>query len=53
MPPVEVILFQEGHGCVPLRDWLDDLPRKAQAKCVAATRRLGLLGHHTFRKESD
>lgn len=44
MPHVEIVLFREDNGSVPLRDWLDSLPRKAQAKCVAAIRRLELSG---------
>jgi len=53
MPPVEVILFREDDGSIPLRDWLDHLPRKAQAKCVAAIKRIELLGHELRRPEAD
>ncbi len=53
MPRVELVLFQEDDGSIPVRDWLDELPRKAQAKCVAAMTRLELLGHELRRPEVD
>jgi phage-related protein len=53
MPKTEVVLFRNDDGAVPLVDWLDSLPEKAQAKCVGALRRLELLGHELRRPEAD
>jgi len=46
-------IFREDDGSVPLVDWLDDLPGKPRAKCVAALQRLALLGHELRRPEAD
>lgn len=53
MPQVEVILFKELDDAVPLLDWLDSLPTKVRAKCVASIRRLESLGHELRRPEAD
>lgn len=53
MPAVEVVLIKEADGTVPLIDWLDRLPMKARAKCVAALTRLESLGHELRRPEAD
>jgi phage-related protein len=43
MPQTNVIPFLEDDGSIPLRDWLDELPRKARERCLA---RLDLLEEH-------
>ena len=53
MPRVEVVLFQEADDSVPVIDWLESIPEKARAKCVAALRRLELLGYELRRPEAD
>jgi len=53
MPQIEVVLFQEDDKTVPLLEWLNRLPKKARAKCVAALHRLELLGHELRRPEAD
>ena len=53
MPKTDVLLFRGEDESVPLADWLDTLPKKAQAKCVGALRRLELLGHELRRPEAD
>ena len=53
MPKTDVVLFREDEESVPLVEWLDTLPKKAQAKCVGALRRLELLGHELRRPEAD
>ncbi len=53
MPPVEVVLFREDQDTVPLRDWLDSIPRKAQAKCLVKLGRLEAAGHELRRPEAD
>jgi phage-related protein len=50
----EVIFFQEATGKTPpLVEWLDDLPPKAQLKCLARLKRLEDLGHELRRPEAD
>lgn len=53
MPKTEVLLYQEEDGSVPLRDWLDELEPKAQAKCIACLHRLEAMGHELRRPETD
>ena len=53
MPKTVVLLYREEDGSVPLRDWLDELEPKAQAKCVACLRRLEDMGHELRRPEAD
>ncbi len=35
MPRVMVVFFKDDDGSVPLRAWLDVIPRKAHAECLA------------------
>ena len=53
MPRTRVIFFKDKNGSVPILDWLDGLPRKAQAKCIARIQRLRDLGHELRRPEAD
>ena len=53
MPPVEVILYREINGSVPLREWLDGLPPKVRDKCLAALERLEELGNELRRPVAD
>lgn len=53
MPRAEVILFREDDESVPLVEWLKSVPKKPQAKCVAALTRLEELGHELRRPEAD
>jgi len=53
MPRVEVVFYREDEQTVPMRDWLDGIPRKAQAKCLARLGRLELMGHELRRPEAD
>ena len=53
MPRTNVIFYQEEDGTVPIVDWLDALPDKAQVKCLAQLRRLEELGHELRRPEAD
>jgi phage-related protein len=48
-----LVFFLENDGTVPLLKWLDELPRKALAKCIARLERLALLGHELRRPEAD
>jgi phage-related protein len=49
----EVLFFQDIKGNVPLVQWLDALPPKAAAKCVARLKRLEDLGQQLRRPEAD
>ena len=53
MPQVEVVFYQEPDGTVPLLDWLDRLPEKAQDKCRIKIERMGELGYELQRPEAD
>jgi phage-related protein len=53
MPPVEVVFFREDEETVPVRDWLDGIPKKAQAKCLVKLARLEELGHQLRHPEAD
>ena len=53
MPRTEVILFREDDQSVPLVDWLESIPKKPRAKCVAALTGLEELGHGLRRPEAD
>jgi phage-related protein len=53
LPQTEVVFYQEEDGSVPLLEWLDRLPAKAQAKCLARLKRLEDLGHELRRPEAD
>ena len=53
MPRTHVLFYQEDDGTVPVLDWLDSLPPKAQDKCVVKIERLRELGHELRRPEAD
>ena len=49
MAKTGIVIYQEKEGQVPLLDWLDNLPRKVQDKCVA---RVELLAEYGLTKEA-
>lgn len=53
MAQTEVFLYRDEEGEVPLRVWLDELPRKVQDKCTAKISRLAELGNELRRPEAD
>ena len=53
MPTIEVVIYQEDDGEVPLLKWLDALPARAQDKCLVRIERLRDLGHELRRPEAD
>jgi phage-related protein len=53
MPATHVIFYREDDDSVPILDWLDAIPAKAQAKCLARLKRLEDLGHELRRPEAD
>ncbi len=53
MPQTQVVFYAEDEGAVPIIDWLDGLPEKAQVKCLARMKRLEDVGHELRRPEAD
>lgn len=53
MPATNVIFYKEEDESVPILDWLDAVPAKAQVKCLARLKRLEELGHELRRPEAD
>ncbi len=53
MPRIHVVFYQEEDGTVPVLEWLDALPPKAQDKCRVKIERLHELGHELRRPEAD
>jgi phage-related protein len=53
MPATNVIFYKEEDESVPILDWLDAVPEKAQVKCLARLKRLEELGHELRRPEAD
>jgi hypothetical protein len=53
MPEVQVVFYKEDDGTVPLMEWLDCLPAKAQDKCFARLKRLREFGHELRRPVGD
>lgn len=53
MPATRVVFFLDEKGEVPLLEWLDSLPKKPKAKCIARVQRLRDLGHELRRPEAD
>jgi hypothetical protein len=53
MPATEVVLFRESDGSVPLMEWLDKLPSKAQRKCTKYIDWLEDLGCEMRRPHAD
>lgn len=53
MPTTNVLFYREEDGAVPILDWLDKIPEKAQVKCLARLKRLEELGHELRRPEAD
>lgn len=53
MPRIDLILYQEDDGTVPLLDWLDGLVTKARDKCLVRLERLEEFGHELRRPEAE
>lgn len=53
MPRTRVVLYRDEDSTVPLLEWLDRLPEKAQDKCRLKIERLRELGHELRRPEAD
>lgn len=53
MPETEVVLFAENDRSSPLLQWLDELPEKAQDKCIVRIERLAAMGHELRRPDAD
>jgi phage-related protein len=53
LPKTKVIFYREDADTVPMLDWLDALPFKAQDKCRVRIERLQELGHELRRPEGE
>jgi hypothetical protein len=53
VPKTQVVFYCEKDGAVPVLDWFDSLPAKAQDKCRVRIQRLAELGHELRRPEAD
>ena len=53
MPRTQVVFYRETDGSVPVLEWFDGLPAKAQDKCRVKIQRLSELGHELRRPETD
>ena len=53
MPKTNVVFYCEADGSVPVLEWLDGIPEKAQDKCRVRLERLRELGHELRRPEAD
>ena len=53
MPVTRVVFYQDDDESVPVLEWLDSLPHKAQDKCFVRISRLAELGHELRRPEAD
>ena len=53
MPMTNVVFYKEDDESVPILDWLDEVPEKAQVKCLARLKRLEELGHELRRPDAD
>ena len=53
MPKTKVVFYREDVGIVPVLDWQNTLPFKAQDKCRVRIERLQELGHELRRPEGE
>jgi hypothetical protein len=53
MPRISVVFYQEDAQTVPVLDWLDGLPAKAQDKCCVRIERLRAVLAHGLVKERE
>ena len=53
MASMRVVLYRDDDGSVPLLNWFERLPSKAQDKCVVRMERLAALGHELRRPVAD
>jgi hypothetical protein len=53
LPRTKVIFYREDDATVPLLEWFDRLPTRAQDKCRLKIERLEELGHELRRPEAD
>ena len=53
MAKTGIVIYQEKEGQVPLLEWLDNLPRKVQDKCIARVELLAEYGHELKRPLCD
>jgi len=53
MPQTAIFIYKESDGKVPLIEWFDTIPNKAQDKCIARIEILQEKGHELRRPICD
>jgi phage-related protein len=53
LPKKSVVFYCDEKSRAPFLDWFDELPQKAQDKCLVRIERLEELGHELKRPEAD
>jgi hypothetical protein len=53
VPRTRVVFYCEEDGAVPILEWFEALPAKAQDKCRIRIQRLAELGYELRRPEAD
>jgi phage-related protein len=53
VPKTRIVFYCEADGAVPVLEWFDGLPMKAQDKCRIKIQRLSEMGHELRRPEAD
>jgi len=53
MPKIEIKIFAEEDGSVPFLKWMDQLPAKAQDKCIVRIELLAVKGYELRRPLAD
>ncbi len=53
MPEVDVLLYREVDGSIPLDDWLASIPADARVRCVERLVLLARLGHELRRPHAE
>jgi phage-related protein len=53
VPRVDLILYQEDDGTVPILEWLDGLVPRTRDKCLVRLEHLEEYGHELRRPEAD
>jgi phage-related protein len=53
VPKTQVVFYREVDGAVPVLEWFDGLPAKAQDECRVRIQRLSEMGHELRRPEAD
>jgi phage-related protein len=53
MPEIDVILYRDDDGSIPLDDWLASIPADARVRCIERLALLASLGHELRRPHAE